>query len=213
MDKMLKHAGILNPLDLPHHFRFHDVSVPYREGIVLDKPVKAGRGSLCDIGLDKEFELDRNLEPGTRVTVRWDRDELAGKRPRGTLVHPREPFEELGLYWGYNVRIASCLSEAISAVPAYDYVVGTSERGRSIEDMEWTGELNNSETRILILFGGLGGLETAVENDEKIAETDPAEFCNFYLNALPGQGCRTIRTEEAIPIALSQLIPMILNDH
>lgn len=45
--------GVLNPLDGMHHLRANDSTVPYREGVVLDKPVKAGRGSLCDVGLEK----------------------------------------------------------------------------------------------------------------------------------------------------------------
>lgn len=51
MDEMI--LGVLNPLDCPHHLRASDLSVPYREGIVLEKPVKKGRGPLCNIGLFK----------------------------------------------------------------------------------------------------------------------------------------------------------------
>lgn len=53
LSKCLSSSGILNPLDCPHHLRASDLSVPYREGIVLDKPVKAGRGPICNIGLYK----------------------------------------------------------------------------------------------------------------------------------------------------------------
>lgn len=47
------HLGLLNPLDCTHHMRADDLSLPYREGVVLEKPVKAGRGPLCDVGLEK----------------------------------------------------------------------------------------------------------------------------------------------------------------
>lgn len=46
-------SGLLNPLDSHHHLRADDVSIPFREGVVLEKPTKPGRGPLCDVGLDK----------------------------------------------------------------------------------------------------------------------------------------------------------------
>ena len=42
----------------------------YREGVVLNKPVREGRGSFVNVGLPKEVEIDRHLEPGLRVTVK-----------------------------------------------------------------------------------------------------------------------------------------------
>jgi len=42
----------------------------YREGVVLNKPVKEGRGSFVNVGLPKEIQIDRHLEPGLRVTIR-----------------------------------------------------------------------------------------------------------------------------------------------
>lgn len=44
--------GLLNPLDLPHHLRVDDES-EFREGIVMNKPVKQGSGSFVYIGLQK----------------------------------------------------------------------------------------------------------------------------------------------------------------
>ena len=57
----------------------------------------------------------------------------------------------------------------------------------------------------MIVFGGLQGLESALDADEQIHETDPAKIFPIYVNSLPGQGSRIIRTEEAIPITLSLL--------
>ena len=57
----------------------------------------------------------------------------------------------------------------------------------------------------MVVFGGLGGLESAMESDDTITEKDPAKYFTKYLNSLPDQGSRVIRTEEAIPITLSAL--------
>jgi len=60
-------------------------------------------------------------------------------------------------------------------------------------------------SRILIIFGGLKGLEAAIEADSSIAAKDVQEYFENYVNALSDQGSRTIRTEEAIPITLTAL--------
>lgn len=44
--------GLLNPLDSPHHMRMDEDS-EYREGIVLDRPAKPGKGSLVNCGMRK----------------------------------------------------------------------------------------------------------------------------------------------------------------
>uniref|UniRef100_H3C881 SPOUT domain containing methyltransferase 1 n=1 Tax=Tetraodon nigroviridis TaxID=99883 RepID=H3C881_TETNG len=48
----LQYAGLLNPLDSPHHMRTDD-ECEYREGVVLDRPTKAGQGSLVNCGMRK----------------------------------------------------------------------------------------------------------------------------------------------------------------
>ena len=45
-------VGLLNPLDAPHHLRQDEMS-EFREGIVLDRPVKSGCGSFVNAGLKK----------------------------------------------------------------------------------------------------------------------------------------------------------------
>ena len=52
MHSSLRLAGLLNPLDAPHHMRADD-ECPFREGVVLDKAVKKGAGSFVDIGKRK----------------------------------------------------------------------------------------------------------------------------------------------------------------
>ena len=47
-----------------------DDELPYREGVVLDRPVKNGEGSFVNVGLRKEVKVDKHLQPGIRVTVK-----------------------------------------------------------------------------------------------------------------------------------------------
>ncbi|KAF1613881.1 UNVERIFIED_CONTAM: hypothetical protein FQV16_0000863, partial [Eudyptes robustus] len=202
VQKPLKFAGILNPLDGMHHLRANDLHVPYREGIVLDRIVKEGKGSFCDVGLDKELQLEDGivLPPKTRVTVHLTDTNPERKRYRGKIFSPKKIRNEAGVYWGYNVRLAKSLHDVFSI--KYDVYVGTSERGKAIGDVEFE---QKEGCKILIVFGGLQGLEQAVQCDEQIEDEDPASLFNYYINSLPDQGSRIIRTEEAIPITLTAL--------
>ena len=61
--------GVLNPLDTPHHMKIDD-DAPFREGVVLNRPVKVGGGSFVNAGMRKEVRIDKALKPGLRVTVK-----------------------------------------------------------------------------------------------------------------------------------------------
>lgn len=79
-------------------------------------------------------------------------------------------------------------------------MIGTSDKGKSVDEVT---TLNYDHA--LIVFGGLQGLEDALENDECIKTDDPSDLFEHYLNTLPSQGSRTIRTEEAIIVTLATL--------
>lgn len=85
---------------------------------------------------------------------------------------------------------------------SYDLTIGTSDKGSPIDDMPNKGVTYN---HALIVFGGLHGIETALESDEQLQINDVSLLFNHYVNVLPNQGSRTIRTEEAILIALTGL--------
>lgn len=53
----LRFAGLMNPLDTPHHVRA-DEWFPYREGVVINRPSKEGNGSWANIGIYKDCLLD-----------------------------------------------------------------------------------------------------------------------------------------------------------
>ncbi|XP_060106499.1 putative methyltransferase C9orf114 homolog isoform X1 [Heteronotia binoei] len=203
----LQFAGLLNPLDSPHHVRI-DEELDYREGVVLSRPTKPGRGSFVNCGMRKEVQIDKQLEAGLRVTVRLEKEQHPDSKTRkGTVVSSHQPRTASGLYWGYTVRLASCLSAVFAECPfkeGYDLSIGTSERGISVDQTAVP-----SFSHALIVFGGLHGLEAGVDADPNLEVSDPSTVFDLYLNTCPGQGSRTIRTEEAILISLSSLRPRI----
>ncbi|GAB1286179.1 Putative methyltransferase C9orf114 homolog [Apodemus speciosus] len=193
----LQFAGILNPLDSPHHMR-QDEESEFREGVVVDRPTKAGHGSLVNCGMKKasfqEVKIDKKLDPGLRVTVRLHQQQLPEcKTYKGTVVSSQDPRTKAGLYWGYTVRLASCLSAVFAEAPfqdGYDLTIGTSERGSSVASAQLP-----SFRHALVVFGGLQGLEAGVDADPNLEVTDPSVLFDFYVNTCPSQGSRTIRTE------------------
>jgi predicted SPOUT superfamily RNA methylase MTH1 len=90
-----------------------DEECPFREGVVVARPVKAGGASWVNIGLTKDCQIDRVLPAGTRVTVRLT-SSLKAKVLTGVAVSPDTPREEAGLYWGYQTRLAAGLSHVWS---------------------------------------------------------------------------------------------------
>lgn len=123
----------------------------------------------------------------------------------GVVVSPYTPKKETGTYWGYTVRIAKTLNAVLTESPftnGYDLTIGTSDRGSSIDELSLD---DKQYTHGLIVFGGLNGLEFALENDDVLKINDVSLLFDFYINTCPQQACRTIRTEEAVLISLAEL--------
>lgn len=59
----LRFAGLLNPLDMPHHMRATEAA-PFREGVVVAKPGRAAEGCFVNVGL-----LRVRLRPAMRRRV------------------------------------------------------------------------------------------------------------------------------------------------
>ncbi|KAK6741745.1 hypothetical protein RB195_009548 [Necator americanus] len=202
--KPLKYAGLLNPLDAHHHLRSDDVSIPFREGVILDKPVKADRGMLCDVGLEKELELEDKvkLPAATRVTVEITNLGTESKRYRGKLSNARTVRAKTSKYWGYSLQLATNLKEAIDR-KKFDLVIGTSPRGEPVSSM-YVNTL--SDIRILLVFGGVSGVDAALEAEEASAETRAEEAFDRLINSLPYKGTNSERVEENVFITLFDML-------
>ena len=197
--------------------------------IVFDEAGVEGSATLVDAGFP--VVVPDEIPPNSRVTVRFDGEDA----PRGfpytiegafdevtplaaSAVDPAAPREEGGYYWGYGVRRAASLSAVFTECPfegGYDVSVGTSERGDAVWDVLAAKRgssrgLPETAGRVVVAFGGLGGLEAAAHGDPELAErgigrANIRDLFDFYIDICPGQGSRTIRTEEAVMIALGQL--------
>ncbi|KAJ5594271.1 DUF171-domain-containing protein [Penicillium hispanicum] len=240
MHPNLRTAGLLPSLDMPHHLRAHEWCDYREGIVVSPSlQVNPGSRSRCsanrkhsywdsseddsdassqachgrnrtvvDIGLSQRITVpESDLAAHSRVTVRICPDGAHS-------VHPSAPRAEAGYYWGYYVRRCRSLSAVFTECPfdgGYDLSFGTSERGSPVRQVLQgdSGSLPRHR-RMLVVFGGVSGIEAAVRNDPQLQEMNfpPAEadkLFDYWVNFLPGQGSRTIRTEEAVWLGLTSL--------
>lgn len=222
----LKHVGLLPPLNAPHHPRSTEWT-KYREGVV-ERVAASTSGadaepdhSLVNVGLDRPAKVHRALSVGERVTVRMkDKgfpkagDEAAagdggggGEWYRGKVVDSREPRRRKGSFWGYSVRLARTLSEALEGGDReYDLKIGTSERGEVFDPTRPDCSLPEFSS-LLVCFGAVEGLERAYAGDPKLKSREGGceQLFDLWLNTCPSQGTRTIRAEEAILVSMALL--------
>ncbi|KAM3084033.1 hypothetical protein ACMFMG_001859 [Clarireedia jacksonii] len=219
----LRTAGTLPSLDLPHHLRSEEWCI-YREGVTL--PGADKHGTFVEAGLRIPVTVEEQIPENNRVTLRFDAgaERASNDTTQDVImaeaVSPDGPREEGGYYWGYNVRRAESLSDVFTECGyegGYDITIGTSERGISVEDL-YTG---NEEQKVgkfkhlLVVFGGVAGLEVAVKHDEelqKLGVVEAKDVFDRWVNICPGQGSRTIRTEEAVWMGLMGLRRLVVSN-
>ena len=177
-----------------------------------------------NVGLANPVSIPSSIPAHTRVTLKFPTDtgpdNLEHQGLTASPVAPSTPREEGGYYWGYDVRSASSLSAVLTECPfdgGYDVTFGTSERGVPISALQ---EPNPNVqpvpqfNHMLIVFGGVAGLEVAVNADEelqKMGVTEPSGLFDYWVDLCPGQGSRTIRTEEAVWLGLMGLRDIALS--
>ena len=218
MHPNLRLAGSLPSLDMPHHLRKHEWC-RYREGVAISEKIKHGTFegmTRVDTGLSQVVFVEAEIPANTRVTVDLGQNPVTNgsQEVKATAVAPTTPREKNGFYWGYNTRYASSLSNVLTECPfdgGYNMSIGTSERGAPLSDL--LDDPSIEFQHMLIVFGGVAGLEVAVKADEELDSLGvkaPEALFDRWINLCPGQGSRTIRTEEAVWIGLTGLRDTIL---
>ncbi|KXS96276.1 hypothetical protein AC578_3864 [Pseudocercospora eumusae] len=211
----LRTAGALPSLDMPHHLR-SDEWCDFREGVAIN-PARS-KGTLVDCGLAQKVCIPVELEPNTRVTVQLESDAAQNGLFMGAAVSPETPRESAGYYWGYSVRQAASLGSVFTECAfdgGYDVSIGTSERGKPLSAITQNDSPDHVEptwNHLLVVFGGVAGLEAALKADKELQAagvTKAADLFDCWINLVPGQGSRTIRTEEAVWVGLTGLRELV----
>ncbi|KAF2089967.1 DUF171-domain-containing protein [Saccharata proteae CBS 121410] len=156
------------------------------------------------------------IAPHTRVTLKFSSKEDPGEYHdlQAAAVNPSLPRQEEGYYWGYQTRQAGSLSAVFTECPfdgGYDVSVGTSERGVPLssispvdrDDDAPQARLPAKFEHMLLVFGGVAGLEAAANADPELRDkgikgSNVGDIFDCWVNLVPEQGSRTIRCEEAV---------------
>jgi predicted SPOUT superfamily RNA methylase MTH1 len=192
--EVLKFAGVLPPLRMPHHVvtpTLHEGQ--YREGVVLRHNGMTDVGSdaraWVDVGATSPVPSGKPLPVGKRVTVRIDlRDGVFWCTP-----------EKSPHYWGYKTTRHTSLSQLLAS--AGTSIVASVE-GREIgySTLSRVGNLLRGD--VLVVFGSPDRSVGSILSDEG---RSISEFTDAVFNLVPNQGTQTVRTEEAVFAALALL--------
>jgi methyltransferase len=227
MHKDLKFAGLLNPLDCPHHARKGEF-MRFREGVVLDKvpPGKAG-GSLVSCGLYRDVHISQSIVAGVRVTVEFLESEDAWhsvergekgfpKAHKGQAVSPSVASTSLGVFWGFTVRMADGLIEALTTGPykgGYDLTIGVCDgRADGVAPAPVASIPTDPVKHVLVVLGGSDGLQEGFLAEQADKESSAALACDHvsqlfdcWVDAAPHRGARSLRAEETALVALTAI--------
>jgi predicted SPOUT superfamily RNA methylase MTH1 len=193
----LRYAGVLPPLRTQHHPTKDRVNQlmegEIREGVVLEHLEDS---YMVDIGVEKPVEVfGKGPSIRSRVTVKV------------TRKNPLQGFQvkksNLNLYWGYTLRRSNYRLGELGLSPEFDLTIATSRKGDSFK--KHSKEIKEKwlkSKRTLVAFGSnKEGIYEIIKKEGKKAK----ECFQYILNAIPDQGTKTVRTEEAVHAVLAVL--------
>lgn len=186
----LKYAGILHPLQIPHHSLSSNPKElkpgDIREGAIVHHKGK----KFVDIGIRQLIPYFGKEHDKKRITV-----QLKTVLPSITLKEISE--NEVKQYWGYKVKERPNLIKLLDEWN--DDIILTSRKGKQVTQKQ-LAEYSGSTRSLLLVFGApdrglyeiLGG---------KINQVHNAKVFNFFAK----QATETVRLEEALLGILSIL--------
>jgi len=190
----LEYAGILHPINAPHHCdrqMIRDVKVgDVRVGVI----VKARDGIRADIGLSDLVPFEGPCFQGKKVNVK-----IVSAYP--SLRGKEASQQDIKEYWGYEVQEVNNLSKLLE-LGLNTQILITSKKGSYFKDKEAQILAGiKAFKNFLIVFG------TPKKGvDEMLAlEGSSINAYKNVLNMFPFQATKTVRLEEAILGSLSIL--------
>jgi predicted SPOUT superfamily RNA methylase MTH1 len=187
----LRYAGVLPPLRTPHHSvetNKNLISIgDYREGYSLNK-----NGEIfADVGLSSLLKIyGSSPSINSRVTVK-----ITNTSPLSGVIIRKN---EIKKYWGYAVHVINNLNQLLGT-GLFDLTLATSKNGAQyIDNKKYLLKKWGMSEKVLIAFGTpQRGL------NEVLGEDTINNFFDFYLNLIPEQGTKTVRTNEAYMACLA----------
>jgi predicted SPOUT superfamily RNA methylase MTH1 len=190
----LRFAGVIPPLRIPSHTVSHEAE--YREGIVTS--VGSDRSVRVDVGIDSPISLEspeKALRKGERISVRIC---SRSNSKIAELVNKKD----IPLYWGYEVKTAKSLHDALAEIDGLRIATSVTGQPLDVKLLSEIGEKAKQRDKVSVAFGSPSkGLDAILLDEGHKLE----DHSSYVVNAVPGQGASTVRTEEAVFITLGLL--------
>lgn len=194
----LRYVGVLHPLRTPHHpleKRADMLKVgEFREGVILSEEDREFR---VDVGVEKPLiATGRAPSTGSRATV-----VITGVSP--VLMGKFVRRKEVDVYWGYEVHGMRGSIEYIRSIGNYDLKIATSRNAPHFSQIESDIRSKLIDAKnVLVAFGSPRKGLREITSQRGL---DLDRVFDITVNAIPGQGTETVRTEEAISATLALL--------
>lgn len=183
----LKYAGILHPIQTPHHKPREDLKRVRVGDIRVGLIVKVKCQLFVEVGLGSLVPFAGSGHEGEKINVKF-----TSPYPSLKAIEARE--EDIFDYWDYQVKELPSLSKLITSVENTQILI-TSRKGSYFANIE-AKLLERSRTakNLLIIFGAPkhGVPEILAREGTHI------KMFEFVVNMFPDQGTQTVRLEEAI---------------
>ncbi len=186
--ELLQFAGMLPPIQSPHHKKFRRASEiqgeEARTGVLL-----RNRGTwVVDVGLDRSVPFVGHTKISRKANFKLTvkKGQLVAEEINGKVGESE--------YWGYNVISIHTLSDIARSLSDVKFLI-TSRRGNSISHIIPSLAKNFKHTSELVLIFG------SPRNDVwEIVNKIDKNLVNSSLaiNMFPLQGTNTVRLEEAL---------------
>ena len=186
--KYLQFAGMLPPIQSPHHKKFVRTSEiqsgEVRPGVLLKE-----RGSwVVDVGLDRTIPFVGHTEISKKSIFKLilKKGQLVAEEIQGKVND--------GNYWGYQVTTIPTLTDITRRSSDVKFLV-TSRRGKPISSViPSITERVRHASEVVVIFGSPknDARQIVSRNDENLINS------SLVINMFPFQGTKTVRLEEAL---------------
>ncbi len=208
LDPQLRYVGMLSPLALPIHYRKDE---PVLGSVRLAVLEKRGNSVVALIGIDKPCKLvnasitDIKLSEMPRLHFVKI---LSLKPPLCSLIDE----DSVSMYTGFKYHYYSSLEEALMNECKESVVIEFSKHGKDVNELRQNllEAVPHSKNILCAIFGSPSMDANEIlfkERGYDIASLANTKLHARYLaiNAVPHQGVRSIRTHEALYLALAVL--------
>jgi len=187
--KIFRNVGVLPPLRTLSHGKIHEFKkIKYKDGLVLNK---VGRNKyLVYVGEEEPVVVVGKPGRKKRVVIK-----ITSSGMGRIIDRHKVPY-----YWGYTVSMVENIFEALKLEHSV-LKIGTSRLGDDIRKIyrKILRIIQNKRYNAIAFY--FGSYDKGLL--EIIGDRDPKNFFDIFVNLVPFQATKTVRTEEAVPIALS----------